>query len=130
MFENEKKILGIDKITLKDVKKSFKDKAKLYHPDISHNDSSRFILLKNAYDTLINYIKNKKKYKIIISYDQVLKRKEIIIDNIKIILNPNKIHSKKTNIKFDHNGITYQLEIFIEDKDVIFHKGCAYRKIE
>ncbi len=38
----------------KDIKKAYKKLAKLYHPDLHPNESSKFIKIKNAYDILMS----------------------------------------------------------------------------
>jgi curved DNA-binding protein CbpA len=54
VFTDYYKVLGIGKeATEKEIRKAYRQKAKIYHPD-SGGDEKEFILLKKAYDTLSN----------------------------------------------------------------------------
>jgi len=66
MYYESCKILGVDpEATIEEIRKSFREKAKLLHPDVNkdNNANENFITLKKAYDyilkhhNLINYSK-------------------------------------------------------------------------
>ncbi len=54
------KLLGVEKdASMEEIKKAYRRLAREYHPDLNpgENTSTRFISIKNAYDTLINPVK-------------------------------------------------------------------------
>lgn len=61
MIEKYLEILGVEANASEDVlKKAYRDKAKLYHPDVSklQNAHEKFVLLTEAYEFLMNRLKN------------------------------------------------------------------------
>ena len=61
MIEKYSEILGVSvDATEQDLKKAYREKAKLYHPDVSklENAQEKFVLLTEAYEFLINRLKN------------------------------------------------------------------------
>ena len=73
-IENARKVLGLDEeATINELKKAYREKAKLYHPDnCSTKDcEEKMKELNLAYDLLLHYCEN---YKISFRKEEIIKR--------------------------------------------------------